>query len=185
MPKSRLSDILLTQNSNAYALIDAAKMEELTTQLLIYEPLHCNLFVGQDVIELEEVAPYLVALHHNDAFTAWVMDEVYGNDGAIFLHSTHDIDTLASHFREYLYVTREIPHPQTGKPVIQEGVLAFYDPRVLPAWLESIEAETKTAFLSPLEMLYCEDALDKRLLQCYTPQGSCKTLSLAQEEQQA
>ena len=185
MPKSRLSDILLSQNSNTYALIDAAKMEELTTQLLIYEPNYRMLFDGNDAIELEEVAPYLVALHPHDAFTAWVIDEVYGNDGAIFLHSTYDIDILASHFRKYLYVTREIPHPQTGKLVTQEGVLAFYDPRVLPAWLESIEPETKTAFLSSLEMLYYEDALDKTLLQCFTPQGSCKTLSLAQEEQQA
>ncbi len=183
MPKSRLSDILLSQTSNAYALIDAAKMEELTTQLLIDEPNYRMLFEGNDAIELEEVAPYLVALHPHDAFSSWVIEEVYGNDGAIFMHSRHDIDTLATHFRKYLYVTREIPHPETGKPVIQEGVLAFYDPRVLPEWLESAKAETKTAFLSPLEMLYYEDAYDKTRLHCYTSQGACEMLHLVSKEQ--
>ena len=133
-------------------------------------------------MELEEVAPYLVKLEKEAHFTHWVMEEVYGNDAAIFVQSSYDIESLAAHFRPYLHVSREINHPETGERVIQEGILAYYDPRVLPGWLESIEPETKTAFLSPLEMLYCEDVLEKTLLQCYTPQGSSTTLSLTQEE---
>jgi hypothetical protein len=139
---------------------------------LIYEPEYRILFDGKDAIELEEVAPYMVELHENDSFSRWVMEEVYGNDGAIFLQSRYDIDMLSSHFKSFLHVSREIPHPETGKPVIQEGILAYYDPRVLPEWLESMDAEKKKAFLSMSEKLFYEDMSDKSLVHEYATDGT-------------
>jgi len=171
MQKSKLSSVLFAEHTSLYAIIDAAKIEELTTNLLIYEPNYRILFEGQDAIELEEVAPYMVELHENDPFSQWVMEEVYGNDGAIFLQSRYDIDMLATHFKSFLHVSREIAHPETGKPVIQEGILAYYDPRMLPEWLESVDAEKKRSFLSMSEKLFYEDMTDKSLIYYYTTDG--------------
>ena len=181
MLKSSLQGALFDDTASTYAIIDAAKIEDLTTQLLIYEPLHRNLFEGKDAMELEEVAPYLVQLDKEDAFTHWVLEEVYGEDGAIFLQSNEEIDILAAHFRPYLHVSREIPHPETGERVIQEGILALYDPRVLPVWLESIDKEHKGAFLSAMTHLYYEDMTNTSLLRSYDTKGTKQTHKLSEE----
>jgi hypothetical protein len=172
MPKSKLTSILFSDHTFLYAIIDAAKIEELTTNLLIYEPEYRILFEEQDAVELEEVAPYIVELYEDDLFSRWVIEEVYGNDGAIFLQSRYDIDTLADHFKRFLHVSREIAHPETGKLVIQEGILAYYDPRVLPEWLESVDVEKKKAFLSMSETLFYEDMIDKSLIHEYATDGT-------------
>lgn len=182
MPKSKLSCRLFESATSVYALIDAAKIEDLTTQLLICEPEYCNLFEDMEAMELEEVSPYLVRLYKKDIFTEWVLDNVYGSDGAIFLQSNYDIESLQRHLRKYLYVSREIEHPDTKKPVIQEGVLAYYDPRVLPEWLESIDESTKQSFLSVSECVYYEDMQNKSVLHFYTIDGEQHTESLEELE---
>jgi len=171
MPKNKFLSILFAGNVSVYAIIDAAKIEELTTNLLIYEPNHRMLFEGQDAVELEEVAPYIVELHEDDFFSQWVMEKVYGNDGGIFLQSRYDINTLANHFKSFLHVSREIAHPETGQLVIQEGVLAYYDPRVLSEWLESVDVEQKKSFLMMSEALFYEDMVDRLLLHSYDSNG--------------
>jgi len=181
MPKNRLYQLLISPQIHSYVLIDAANASEFTTQLLIYEPEHRNLFEGQEALELEEVAPYIVKLYQDDSFSQWVIDEVYGKDAAIFIQSNLDIDTLTSHFRNYLHVSRQIAHPNTGKLVVQEGVLAFYDPRVLPIWLEKITTEKKQAFLSPCMHIYCEDIETKTLVHSYDTAGKLKTIELDKE----
>jgi len=171
MLRDKLFSLLFESNASVYAIIDAAKIKELTTNLLIYEPNHHILFEGQEAIELEEVAPYIVEIHEDDLFSDWIIEEVYGNDGAIFLQSHYDIDTLTEHFKGFLHVSREIAHPETGQLVIQEGVLAYCDPRVLPEWLESVEAEIKKAFLAMSEALYYENMVNKSLLHSYDSNG--------------
>ena len=151
----------------AYAIIDAAKIEELTTELLIYEPEYRILFNQEDTNKLAEVAPYLVSLHSEDTFTQWVLKEVYGNNGAIFLQSSYDIDTLSQHFKQFIKVTREVTDPESKKQMIQEGYLAYYDPRVLPEWLESVEPMIMQQFLSLTSMLYYEDIDHKYLVHNY------------------
>lgn len=182
MLKSSLQSVLFNDAVSTYAIIDAASIEELTTQLLIYEPVYRNLFEGKDAMELEEVAPYLVQLDQGDAFTHWVLEEVYGENGAIFIQSSTEIDALATHFRPYLHVSREIPHPETGERVRQEGVLAFYDPRVLPNWLESVEKERKGAFLSAITYLYYEGISNKSLLHSYDVNTIKQTYNLYEEQ---
>ena len=148
MLKSLATTLLGDNTLSAYAIVDAAKIEELTTELLIYNPTHQILFNEEDAIKLEEVAPYLIKLRQDDVFTQWILDNVYGNDGAIFLQSAYDIDTLSQHFKEFIKVTREVTDPKSQKQMIQEGYLAYYDPRVLPEWLESVEPVVMQKFLS-------------------------------------
>ena len=151
----------------AYAIIDAAKIEELTTEMLIYEPENRILFEGKDAVELEEVAPYLLLLEKDTDFTNWVLKEVYGNDAAIFLQSSYDIETLSNHFKQFIKVTREVTDPESKKQMIQEGYLAYYDPRVLPEWLESVEPVLMQKFLSMTSILFYEDIDHKYLVHNY------------------
>ena len=167
MLKSLATTLLGANTLSTYAIVDAAKIEELTTELLIYNPTHQILFNEEDAIKLEEVAPYLIKLRQDDVFTQWILDNVYGNDGAIFLQSTYDIDTLSQHFKEFIKVTREVTDPKSQKQMIQEGYLAYYDPRVLPEWLESVESAVMQKFLSMTSVLYYEDISYKHKLHQY------------------
>lgn len=154
-----------------YALIDAARIEEMTTELLLQRPGYRILFEGEEAWTLEEVAPYLVRLEEDASFQEWAFSHVYGQDGAVWVRSPLEIDALAEHFRRFLKVSREVEDPKTGRRMLQEGTLAFYDPRVLPVWLESTDAEEKVRFLSPFEKVYYEDMSDKSLLHFYGTQG--------------
>ncbi|NOR55454.1 MAG: DUF4123 domain-containing protein [Sulfurovum sp.] len=174
----KFKEVLFNSSEYAYAIIDAAKIKELTTELLIYEPEYQMLFEGEDAIKLEEVAPYLVRLDEKNVLTQWIIDNVYGNDGAIFFHSHHSIETLTEHFKRFIKVTREVTDPKTEKCMIQEGFLAYYDPRVLPEWLESVDLAVKRDFLSQTSRLYYEDLHHKHVLHAYDETGKQEKMFL-------
>jgi len=149
-----------TNEMNVYAVIDAAKIKKLINELIIVDEQKVKiLFDGQEAIELEEVAPYLIELNKEDEFTNWVAKNVYGNNGAIFIKSTNDIETLAEHLKPFIPVTREVEHE--GRTITQKGYLAYYDPRVFPNWIESESKEKQSDFFSNITKLYCEDELKK------------------------
>ena len=163
MPK-RFVEELFKQDKNetlkVYAIIDSAKIKKLTNELMVLDNHQYQiLFDGEEAIKLEEVAPYLIELKKEDEFTTWVMKNVYGHNGAIFIKSRENIETLAQHLKPFIPVTREIEHE--GKLITQKGYLAYYDPRVFPHWIESEEKATQSSFFLPISKLYCEDTFNK------------------------
>jgi len=164
MSKQFLEELFNEENKNknlkVYAVIDAAKIKKLTNELIIIDAQKVKiLFDGQEAIELEEVAPYLIELNKEDEFTNWVAKNVYGNSGAIFIKSTNDIETLAEHLKPFIPVTREVAHE--GRTIIQKGYLAYYDPRVFPNWIESESSERQSNFFSNIKEVLCEDEFKK------------------------
>ena len=169
MPKGFLEELFNEANEqknenkkaiNLYVIIDAAKIKKLTNELIVVDKEKVQiLFDGQEAIELEEVAPYLVELKKEDEFTKWIAKNVYGHNGAIFIKSREDIVTLAQHLKPFIPVTREVEHE--GKIITQKGYFAYYDPRVFPNWIESEEQTTQSSFFSPITKLYCEDTFNK------------------------
>lgn len=147
----------------SYALIDAAKITKLTNELIIVDSNQYQiLFDGQEAIELEEVAPYLVELRKEEEFTKWVVKNVYGNNGAIFIKSSNNIETLAQDLKPFIPVTREVEYE--GRTITQKGYLAYYDPRVFPDWISSVEHEKQEAFFRNIEAVYHEDMFNKSTL---------------------
>jgi len=166
MPKGFLEELFSkeeneqTSEMNIYAVIDAAKIKKLTNELIIVDEQKVKiLFDGQEAIELEEVAPYLVKLNKEDEFSTWVAKNVYGNSGAIFIKSTNDIETLAEHLKPFIPVTREVEHE--GRTITQKGYLAYYDPRVFPNWIESETQNRQAEFFSNIREVLCEDEFKK------------------------
>jgi len=161
MPKQFLEELFKEESEhnnsvNVYAVIDAARIKKLTNELIVVdEKKQQILFDGKDAIELEEVAPYLIELKKEDEFTQWVAKNVYGNNGAIFIKTTNDIETLAQHLKKFIHVTREVEHE--GELVTQKGYLAYYDPRVFPNWIESETTQRQTEFFSNIKEVLCED----------------------------
>jgi len=167
MPKGFLEALFQEENKNGnlkeiniYVVIDAAKIKKLTNELIVVDNHKYQiLFDGQEALELDEVAPYLVELKKEDEFTIWVAKNVYGHSGAIFIKSTNNLNDLAQHLKPFIHVTREVEHERSI--ITQKGYLAYYDPRVFPNWIESESQEQQSNFFSNIKEVLCEDAFNK------------------------
>ena len=134
---------------------------------------YANLFTQEDFETLEEVAPYLIELKKEDDFTTWVYENVYGELGSLFIHSTATIEELSEHFREYITTTMEVAHPKNkDEMMLTKAYVRLYDPRVFPDFLQSLE--DSSSFFYNIQELYVEDKYRATILKSFSSQGEKK-----------
>lgn len=158
----------------SYAVLDGASVPDLLDQLYGDEPPEfVCLYRGELDPDLAEVAPYLVQLSPESAFTKWLLENCLGNHWGIFVTSTEDIETLRRHFRNFLMVK----NPE-GKQVY----FRFYDPRVLRVFLPTCKAEEMETLFGPLDSYLCEAVNPDTLLSFSVEDGlpQCKPVKLFQ-----
>lgn len=128
-------------STKTYVIVGAARIKQLTNELIALTSLNYqNLFMPYEQEALEEVAPYLIELKKEDDFTKWVYENVYGKQGAIFIHSSQQIEELSEHLRSYITTTTKIPNPKNETELIEvEAYMRLYDPRVFPDFYYSLE----------------------------------------------
>ena len=160
--------------TKTYVIVDASKIEKLTNELSALTTLsYANLFTQEDFETLEEVAPYLIELKKEDDFTTWVYENVYGELGSLFIHSTATIEELSEHFREYITTTMEVAHPKNkDEMMLTKAYVRLYDPRVFPDFLQSLE--DSSSFLHNIQELYVEDKHRATILKSFSSQGEKK-----------
>ena len=153
-------------STKTYVIIDAARIKKLTNELVALTSLkYENLFMPYEQEELEEVAPYLIELKKEDDFTQWVYEHVYGKLGAMFIHSTEEIEALAEHFRAFITTTTKVPNPKDATALVEtKAYMRLYDPRVFPLFVKQVN---KTEFYSPLESVYVENSKNEEELFLY------------------
>jgi len=155
-------------STKTYVIVDAARIKKLTNELIALTTLkYENLFTQEDVIKYEEVAPYLIELKKEDEFTTWVYENVYGELGSLFIHSTANIEELSEQFREYITTTMEVEHPQQpNETMLTKAYVRLYDPRVFPNFLKSLE--DVNSFFSNIQTLYVEDKENAKMLKKFS-----------------
>jgi len=128
-------------STKTYVIVGAARIKQLTNELIALTSLNYqNLFMPYEQEALEGVAPYLIELKKEDDFTKWVYENVYGKQGAIFIHSSQQIDELSEHLRPHITTTTKIPNPKNKRELIEvEAYMRLYDPRVFPDFYYSLE----------------------------------------------
>ena len=157
-----------------YVIVDASKIEKLTNELMALITLkYENLFTQEDEESLEEVAPYMIELKKEDDFTTWIYENVYGELGSLFIHSTAEIEELSEHFREYITTTMEVAHPKKPTEMMEtKAYVRLYDPRVFPDFLQSLE--DSSSFFYNIQELYVEDKYRATILKSFSSQGEKK-----------
>ena len=97
-----------------YAILDAAKMPNLLTSMLEGSDLkYQSLFQGKSQEELKEVAPYLVELEEDNAFTRKLFTGPDGINGlwekelGIYIRSRASFDEIRKHFRKFTRIQDE------------------------------------------------------------------------------
>jgi hypothetical protein len=130
-----------------YAILDAARDTRIYSRLAEGEVEVASLFRGEKAQELAAVAPYLVALYRDDAFTDWLFTYGWGNSWGIIVESSVGLADLRRHFQSFIMV-----YDEDGKPIY----FRYYDPRVFRVYLPTCnESELATVF-GPVSSFYVE-----------------------------
>lgn len=173
----KLKEILFGQTPdqpmlNTFLILDADLRKKVTGLFDLDEDIQDlpikSLFNGKSAEQLRENAPYIIDLtlsgqafsdnslvssFHKDFFTR------HWDQGTGILIRTHDdLDQVRNHFRKFTRVTME-----DDKRWVY---FRFYDPRILPAFIEALEENDLHKFAGPHEIL-CPDIEDSTCLKHY------------------
>lgn len=135
-------------DSNVYAVVDGASSPDLQQALYTHQPEYECLYRGELEPDIAEVAPYLVRLEPEAAFTQWVIERGWGAHWGVFAVTDVPLDAMRRHFRKFLVV-----HDAAGRPLL----FRYYDPRVLRVYLPTCTAEELATVFGPVHCFVCED----------------------------
>ena len=160
-----------------YLIVDGIGVKKLTQRLWMYDNDSKMLFDEDKAsAEVLELSPYLIQLTKNTKeLIQKLIVEYYGEHTLLFAYSYVELEPLTEHLQSH--VMYEIKKDEKK----EEVYVAFYDPRVLPSFLEALEEDEKEAFLSPFVAIIAEDERDTTKLKTFKGQGS-KTIEPYQEE---
>jgi len=131
----------------AFALLDAARDDRIYAAVLRADCEWCCLYRGDAATTMAEVAPYLVELHRESRFTAWLIEEGWGHAWGIFINAPLTLEILRGHLRRFIYA--RLPDGRTV-------YFRFYDPRVLRVYLPTCNAEEVNTLFGPVERFVME-----------------------------
>jgi hypothetical protein len=128
-----IQDILFANESiAAYAIVDGASCPRLRFKLHEMKADYRCLWSGQLEPDIEEVAPYLIALEQDHDFTKWIIKEGFGNHWNIFMLSELGIEAFRKTVRKLQLVR---------SPDGRSMLFRFYDPRVMEMILPTCGTE--------------------------------------------
>ena len=130
-----------------YAVLDAARNDGIYPKLMDSDNEWVNLFRGEQARELATVAPYLVTLHREDAFTQWLFNYGWGDSWGILVGALANLKALVQHFRTFLMV-----YDEDGKPLY----FRYYDPRVLRVYLPTCNESELNEVFGPIDHYWVE-----------------------------
>ncbi len=136
------------EGAKVYAVLDGASIENLLQMFFKFEPEQLCLYQGDLEPDMAEVAPYLVRLERDSAFTDWLFEQGWGNHYGIFAVTFSDLKQTRQHFRKFLTV-----YDIKGKPLL----FRYYDPRVLRIYLPTCTPEELEKLFGSLEFFFLED----------------------------
>ncbi len=147
MDTNKLRDLLFSQQTRLYCVLDGAAVPDLPKKLYEYNVPNFCLIPGKLPDDVIHVAPYVVGLLPNSEFSSWVFEENFGKNRGIFSHCRHSLTEMRRHFRALMFV-----HDEHGQPLI----FRFYDPRVIRTFLPTCEADELQLFFGKVDSYFVE-----------------------------
>lgn len=134
-------------SQNHYIVLDAAKMQQHLETAKRFNPRCLCLYSGDAEKKLQTVAPWLFSFPKETTFREWYLARGGQQYWGIILQSEQDLKTVYKHLKKFLIIKTE-----AGKRLY----FRFYDPRVLPTFLETSNAEQLKVFFGPIEKYILE-----------------------------
>ena len=142
-----IANEIFIEGVSTYALLDGASIPELRQILHALKPEHECLYIGALSDDMAEVAPYLVQLEPEAAFTKTVLEQGWGKHWGVFVAAEAGLRDLRQHFRRFLTV-----YDPDGKALL----FRYYDPRVLRSYLPTCNAEEIGKMFGPVKAFFAE-----------------------------
>jgi hypothetical protein len=128
-----------TPSLKTYAIVDSARDESLKDKVMLSGLNYVDLW-HEDLWELELERPlYLVELKKDNTFTDDILSH-HHNSIATYLISPYALEALSTYYRKFTWVNLE---EEQGK--YEEAIFGFYDPNVLPDYVNSLHNKEKIA----------------------------------------
>ncbi len=112
-----------------------------------FNPRCLCLYSGEAKEKLGTVSPWLFSFPKDTTFRDWYLARGGRQYWGIIIQSDNDLKTIYRHLKKFLIVKTE-----KGKRLY----FRFYDPRVLPTFLETSDEEQLKAFFGPIEKYILE-----------------------------
>ena len=135
-------------DKHVYVILDGAQNESLLDVMADHAGLEYEcLMTGELEPDMQEVAPYIIHLKEDAAFTSWLMNNGWGQSWGVFVLSSADLGEIWRDLRMHMRVT-----DPNGRPLY----FRFYDPRVMNAFLPTCDAKQLKEFFGRAESFVAE-----------------------------
>ena len=139
----------------AYTLLDASQSSDIPICLEGFSnPARC-LFDGEAFEDLAEVAPWLVELTRYSDVWDWFVEDGYGNNWGILIHSRLELPRLKTQLKKYLKI-------DDGEGDVY--YFKYYRPEHLNTYLPQFRGDELVRFMKGIEAFYTEDQEDTHKL---------------------
>jgi Domain of unknown function (DUF4123) len=130
----------LAQAGCLYAVVDACDEPEVSSKVRELGPGRAvSLYRGGAEEDYADVAPYLVCA--DPATLQWITDVLWSRPWGILIYAETPLEALRTHLRHFLKVRSNQ----------KTYFFRFYDPRVLPGFLESSNRAEIRQFFGPVQ----------------------------------
>lgn len=136
-----------TDSARCFAVLDACDLPAVLAQVSSLPPTTAvSLYREPAASQYAAFAPYLVQV---DAATFdWITGTLWSEPWGFFCETGESLETLRTHFRKFLSVTG---------PAGEDWLFRFYDPRVLPKYLDTCTSDERAAFRGPVSRFAVTD----------------------------
>ena len=136
-----LSDVCdVVKSDRLFAILDSCDDATIQEKVRYLDPEKCAcLYSGKAAIEHRQIAPFLVKVDKD--MLEWINIFLPEKPWGVFCVSDSDLNTVRKHFKKFLKVQM---------PDREEFYFRFYDPRVLPIFLETSSETEKAMFFGPV-----------------------------------
>jgi hypothetical protein len=157
--EGELAELLLRfaeqDKGQLFAILDAARTDEILAQIAKPEAQYQSLFRGREEEQLFDVSPFLVVCKADTELFTWLTSEAWAQSVGVFFTSADSFENLFAHFQQFLMVQEE-----GGGDMY----FRFYDPRVLRVYLPTCTAEEIRTFFGNIRRFMAESEDGKSIL---------------------
>jgi Domain of unknown function (DUF4123) len=132
----------LVESGYVYTILDACDAPSVPEKARqVGEEKAISLYSGSSQQDYWAIAPYL--FHATDGLLEWISETLWNEPWGIIAVSNAGLEAVRAHFRKFLVVQ---------SPEGENWYFRFYDPRVLPVFLETCSEDETKEFFGPIQV---------------------------------
>jgi len=125
-------------NLKTYAIVDSLRDESITEKILFSDLLSVNLWDEEIEAQTQSVPLHLVELNKETDLTDYLLENHEKSIATYFL-SPYGLEELQAYYSSFT-----LPKIEDTKDDFKKGIFGFYDPNILPNYLQTLYNQEKT-----------------------------------------